>query len=160
MQRMFMLYVSAVVTIYSANAIADSSHLKGTYGFTGTDGCLYASGGYDDKLQALGISFWSSMANEGVEAFNGNGTGTFTISTTSITPPRTGGFLPAASSSQSSASITDTVSDDTFTVLTVPGTDVGKVLTGPRAGQTFKLEGTPMRTGLISADGRTWSHPF
>jgi hypothetical protein len=95
------------------------------------------------------------MANEGVEAFNGNGTGTFTISTTSITPPRTGGFLPAASSSQSSASITDAVTDDAFTVETVPGTDVGKVLTGPRAGQTFKLEGTPMRTGLISADGRT-----
>jgi hypothetical protein len=70
---------------------------------------------------------------------------------------RAGGFLPAASSGQSSASITDTVTDDVFTV-TVPGTDVGKVLmvlTGPRAGQTFKLEGTSMRKGLISADGCT-----
>jgi hypothetical protein len=155
MQHLLMLSVSAVVTIYSASAIADSSHLKGTYGFTGTDGCIYASGGFNDRLQALGTTFSSSMANEGVETFNGNGTGTFTISTTSITPPPTVGFLPAASSSQSSASITDTVTDDTFTVQTVPGTDVGKVLTGPRAGQAFKLEGVPMRTGLISAEGRT-----
>jgi hypothetical protein len=143
-----------VLTIYSADAIADSSHLKGTYGFTGTDGCFYASGGFNDRLQALGTIFSSSMANEGVETSNGDGAGTFTISTTSITPPPTVGFL-AASSSQSSASITDTVTDDTFTVQTVPGTDVGKVLTGPQAGQTFKLEAIPMRTGLISADGRT-----
>jgi hypothetical protein len=41
-----MLSVPAVVTIYSANAIADPSHLKGTYGFTGTSACLYASGGF------------------------------------------------------------------------------------------------------------------
>jgi hypothetical protein len=153
MQHLLMLSVSAVVTIYSASAIVDSSHLKGPYGFTGTDGCIYASGGFNDRLQALGTTFSSSKANEGVETFNGNASGTFTINTTSITPPPTVGFLPAASSSQSSASITDT--DDTFTVQTVPGTDVGKVLTGPRAGQAFKLEGVPMRTGLISADGRT-----
>jgi hypothetical protein len=85
MQRLLILSVSAVVTIYSANAIADSSHPK----------------------------------------------------------------------SQSSASVTDAVTDDTSTVQTVPGTDVGNVLAGPRTGQTFKLEGVAMRMGLISADGRT-----
>jgi hypothetical protein len=155
MQRLLMLSLSAVITIYSASAIADLSNLKGTYGFTGTDACLYASGGFNASLQALGTTFSSSNAVEGVQTFNGNGTGTFTLITTTITPPPTVGFLPAASSSQTSASITDTVTDDTFTVQDVPGTAVGKVLTGPRAGQTFTLEGVPMRTGLISADGRT-----
>jgi hypothetical protein len=47
------------------------------------------------------------------------------------------------------------VTGDTFTAQIVPGTDVGKVLTGPRARQTFNIEGTPNRTGLISADRRT-----
>jgi hypothetical protein len=47
------------------------------------------------------------------------------------------------------------VTGDTFTIQDVSGTNVGKVLTGPRAGQTFKIEGTPNRTGLISADRRT-----
>jgi hypothetical protein len=155
MQRLLMLSLSALVTIYSANAIADSSQLKGTYGFAGPEGCLYASGGFNASLQALGTTFSSSNASEGVQTYNGDGTGTFTLRTTSITVPPTVGFLPAASSSQSSASITFTVTDDTVTIQNVPGTDVGKVLTGPRAGQTFKIEGTPNRTGLISADGRT-----
>jgi hypothetical protein len=72
-----------------------------------------------------------------------------------IVPPPTVGFLPGASSSQSSASVIYTVTGDTFTAQIVPGTDVGKVLTGPRAGQTFNIEGTPNRTGFISADRRT-----
>jgi hypothetical protein len=60
-----------------------------------------------------------------------------------------------ASSNQNSGSLTYTVTDDTFTLQTVPGTNVGKVLTGPRAGQTFTVVGTPNRTGLISADRRS-----
>jgi hypothetical protein len=153
MQRLLMLSLSALVTIYSANAIADSSQLKGTYGFAGPEGCLYASGGFNASLQALGTTFSSSNASEGVQTYNGDGTGTFTLRTTSITVPPTVGFLPAASSSQHSASFTYTVTGDMFTVQDVPGTVVGKVLTGPQAGQTFKVEGGSMRTGLISADG-------
>jgi hypothetical protein len=72
-----------------------------------------------------------------------------------VTVPPTVGFLPAAGPSESSARSTYTVSDDTFTSQTVPGTDTGTVLTGPRKGQTFKLEGVPAATGLISANGRT-----
>ncbi len=155
MQRLLILSGSAVVAIYSASAIADSSQLKGTYGFTGTDACLYASGGFNSSFQALGTTFSASFGVEGVTIFNGNGTATLTLNSMSITVPPTVGFLPAAGSSQSIASFTYTVRGDTVTSQDVPGTDVGKVLTGPRAGQTFKLEGVPTRTGLISADGRT-----
>ncbi len=59
MQRLLMLSWSAVIAIYSASAIADLSNLKGTYGFTGTDACLYASGGFNASLQALGTTFSS-----------------------------------------------------------------------------------------------------
>jgi hypothetical protein len=155
MQRSFMLSVSIVATIWAGHAAADSSHLKGSYGFSGGDACLYASGGFNTRLQALGTTFSSSDAAEGVRTFNGNGTGTFRVTTTGVTVPPTVGFLPSASSSESTASFTFTVADDTFTSQNVPGTDVGKVLTGPRAGQTFKVEGVPPATGLISADGRT-----
>ena len=99
MQRSFMLSLSAVVMIYAGNATADSSHLKGTYGLTGTDACLYASGGFNARLQAVGTAFSSSDATEGIRTFNGNGTGTITVTSMGITIPPTVGFLPAASSS-------------------------------------------------------------
>jgi len=155
MQRSFTLSVCAVAMICAGSAAADSSHLKGTYGFTGTDACLSASAGFNASLQPLGTTFSSSGASEGVRTFNGDGTGTVTISTMMITVPPTFGFMPHASSSESSASFTYTVSDDTFTLQNVPGTDVGNVLAGPRAGQTFKLEDVPEATGLISANSRT-----
>src|SRR5215470_17698211 len=155
MQRLFMLSVSAVVMIYAGYAAAGSSHLKGTYAFTGEDVCLIASSGFNNKLQALGTTFSSSSSSAGTRTFNGNGTGTLTNHSTTTTVPPTVGFLPSASSSEGGASFTYTVADDTYTSETVPGTDKGTVLTGPRAGQTFKLEGVPKATGMISANGRT-----
>ena len=158
MQRSFMLSVSALVIIYAANAAADSPHhLKGTYGFTGTDACLYAPAGFNAKLQPVGTAFWSSSnAVEGIRTFNGNGTGTFKNSSMGITVPPTPGFLPSANSSTSSASFTYTVNaDGSFTSQNVPGTDKGTVATGPRAGQTFTLNNVPPATGLISENGKT-----
>jgi hypothetical protein len=73
-----------------------------------------------------------------------------------ITVPPTIGFLPAGSSSEDGGSFTYTVADDTFTAETV--TDTGTVLTGPRAGQTFKVEGGKTVTGLISANRHTLTH--
>ena len=157
MQRSLMLLMSVVMMICVGNVAAHSKELKGTYGFTGSDACLYASGGFNASLQALGTTCSSSSSDAGIRIFNGNskGTGTFTNRSTSITPPPTVGFLPSAGSSEGSASFTYTVSGDTYTSQNVPGTDTGTVLTGPRKGQTFKLEGVPAATGLISADGHT-----
>lgn len=155
MQRLLILLVSGVLAIHAASAVADSSDLRGTYGFTGTDACLYASGGFNAALQALGTTFSSSNAVEGVRIFNGNGTGTFTTSTVAFSVPPTVGFFPSANSTKDSASFTYTVADDTFTAENVPGTFKGTVLTGVREGQTFKIEGIPKATGLISANGHT-----
>ena len=153
MQRSLMLSVSAAMMIYATSASAD--HLKGTYGFTGSDVCLIASLGFSARLQALGTTFSSSDSAAGIRTFNGDGTGTFTNHTTTTTVPPTVGFLPSASSSESSASFTYTVGDDTFTSENVPGTNRGTILTGPRAGQTTHTEGIPKATGLISANGHT-----
>jgi hypothetical protein len=91
MQRPFMLSISAIAMICAGDAAADSSHLTGTYGFTGTDACLYASAGFNASLQALGTAFSASFADEGVRTFNRDGTGTFTNSSTTITVPPTVG---------------------------------------------------------------------
>ncbi len=95
-----MLSASAVITIYSANAIADSP--KGTYGSTGIETCL-ASSGFNTSRQALGTTYSVSTASEGVATFNRDGTGSFTQNGTTIVPPPTVGFLPGASSSLISA---------------------------------------------------------
>jgi hypothetical protein len=155
MQRLVMLSLSAAVTIYSANAIADS--LKGAYAFTGSSVCLTTSTTFTTSQQANPPASISTGSDEGIRIFKGNGNGTFTNRDTSATaplPPNTS-FLPDASSSESSASFTYTVADDTFSTQNVPGTDKGTVLSGPRKGQTFTIEGIPPATGLISADGRT-----
>lgn len=156
MQRSFILSVSAVVAIYAGNAAADSPHLKGTYGFTGTDACLYSPAGFNARLQPLSPAWSSSNAIEGIRTFNGDGTGTIQNSSMGITVPPTPGFLPSASSTRSSVSFTYTVNaDDSFTSNNVPGTFQGTILTGPRAGQTFTLENVPTATGLISENSKT-----
>jgi hypothetical protein len=40
----------------------------------------------------------------------------------------------------------------------VAGTDVGNILTGPRAGQTYLVTGVPPTTGLISGGLRQEPH--
>lgn len=163
MQRSFMLSVFAVVIVSTANA-ADPVRLKGTFGFTGTDACLYAPAGFNGSFQPIqppppapSNPVWSSSNDiEGIRTFNGDGTGTIQNSSMGITVPPTPGFRPSASSTQSTVSFTYTVNPDgSFTSDNVPGTFAGTVLTGPRAGQTFTLENVPTTTGLISKDGKT-----
>jgi hypothetical protein len=155
MQRAFMLSVAAVVMTYAAYAAADP--LKGDYGITGSGACLAASGGFDSSFQALGPKVWSSSsATEGFWTFHGDGTGTAKGRSMGVTVPPTPGFLPAASSSDFSFSFTYIVhADGTFTVETVPGTYMGTVLTGPRAGQTFTQANGSARTGIIPRSGNT-----
>jgi hypothetical protein len=99
----------------------------------------------------LGTTFSSSNAVEEVRTFNGDRTGTFTTSTAGSSVLPTVGFSPSANSTKGSASFSYTVADDTFTAENVPGTFKGTVLTGTRVGQTFKIDGIPKATGLISA---------
>jgi hypothetical protein len=122
--------------------------LKGEYAFTGTVGCLTATGGFDANLQPLvGSTFISSLSVEGVRVFNPDGTGTATATFVTI-------GLGGASSGMWSQSFTYTVnSDDTF-VVQLAGPLTGTILTGVRTGQTLSFDFPPL-TGLISKDGNT-----
>jgi hypothetical protein len=154
MQRTFMLSVAAAMVIYVGSAAADPPRLKGTYGFTGSDACLYSPNGFTEQLQVFNPNWSSSNDIEGTRTFNGDGTGTGENFTMSITLGP--GVRPSASSSKGSVSFTYTVNPDgSFTVDNVPGSNVGTILTGPRTGQTFLLESVPTTTGLISKDGKT-----
>jgi len=152
-----MLGVSALAMTFAASAAADPPNLKGSYGFTGSQGCLNSLLGFTPTLQVIdGGGFSDSGLVQGIRVFNGDGTGTVTGSSTAITVPPTPGFQPGASSNNFSFSFTYTINpDDTWTSNDVPGTHIGTMLTGARAGQTFLRENDPPITGLISNDGKT-----
>jgi hypothetical protein len=154
MQRLFVLSMSTVAIIYGGDSIAETVHLKGTYGFTGTDACLVSRAGFNANLQPLGVSFSNSGSVEGIRTFKGDGTGINESTGVTITIPV--GSVPSASSSHSTASVIYNVNaDGSFTSNNVPGTFKGTILTGTRAGQTFTLENVPTTTGLISESGKT-----
>jgi hypothetical protein len=166
MQRYSMLSLlslSAAVLLCVGNAAAQApkkpppaatAALTGTYASTTTQVCLSATGGFNASLQAIGTANTSTNTIEGIRTFDGDGNGTITQRGVSLDLPPTLGFLPSASSSESTGSFTYTVAGDTF-AITVVGELNGKVLTGPRAGQTFTLAGIPTLPGFIALGGRT-----
>jgi hypothetical protein len=150
--------LSAAITALAASANADPLHLKGSYGFTGTGSCLFSSMGFNSTLQANGGTVFSSLEDvEGIRTFKSDGTGTVKASGVNITfavPPAS--FQPSAGSETWTFSFTYTVnSDDSWTTDLVPGSFSGKVLTGPRVGQTFTIANFPTFTGLISKGEKT-----
>jgi hypothetical protein len=152
-----MLGVSAFALTFAASAAADPPNLQGAYGFTGSQGCLVSILGFTPTLQAIdGRVFSDTGLVEGIRVFNGDGTGTVTGTSMTITGPPTIGFQPDASSNNFSFSFTYTVNPDgTWTANVVPGTHTGTILTGGRAGQTFSRDNDPTVMGLISGDGKT-----
>lgn len=108
------------------------------------------------------VAFSSSFSVEGIRTFNGDGTGTFTGTAVAITgrpTPGPGGFphfVPAASSSNFSASFTYTVDGKgLWTATMVPGTYTETYVSGPRRGQTATADAIPPFSGMISQDGKT-----
>jgi hypothetical protein len=169
---------------WTANAIADSPHLKGAYGFTGTAACLVAPGsvsgttplpnptpgvalpnsGFNGSLHPNDptVAFSHSNAVEGIRTFNGDGTGTVKGSSVGITIRPTPGpngyphFPPGAGSTTFSYNFTYTVNGDgSWTATMVPGSYAESFITGGRAGQTATVDAIPPVTGLISQDGKT-----
>jgi hypothetical protein len=157
MQRSFMLSFSTAATLFAVNAAADAANLIGSYAYSTTQVCLYGTAGFNANFQAIGTSNTSTNSIEGVWTFNGNGMGEIMQAGMSLDLPPTIGFLPSASSDESSGRITYTVAGDTFTTQHVPGTFKGTVLSGPRTGQTFTLEGVPELAGYIALGDRTLS---
>jgi hypothetical protein len=159
MKQASMLGLFVAVT-FASTAGADPPFLKGAYGFTGSETCLYSDQQFNDKFQVPPTANprTYSFVVEGIQAFQGDGTGTVKVSATVVnTGPLNamGSNPPSANSNNYSYSFTYAVNGDGSWTSFVPGTINGTFLAGPRAGQTFTVTGYPTLTGLISADAKT-----
>ena len=114
MQRTLAIWVSAIVMVWAASAVADSPKLRGSYAFTGTEACLVAPGsvgasgsvpltnpspgtalansGFQTDLRpndavpgSSTVAFSHSSAVEGIRTFNGDGTGSVAGTSVGIT---------------------------------------------------------------------------
>ena len=155
MQRALMLSISAAVMTWAASAIADSPNVKGDYGFTGTNSCIHAAGftGVNGGFVATSSGPFESAAVEGIQTFNGDGTGTVTgsglvLQFFALSPP-----WGVESPVNFTFSFTYTVNADS-TWTSVGGPVASTVTGGPRKGQTVTFNGFPL-TGRISKNGMT-----
>ena len=155
MQRALMPSISAAVMTWAASAIADSPNVKGDYGFTGTNSCIHAAGftGVNGGFVATSSGPFESAAVEGIQTFNGDGTGTVTgsglvLQFFALSPP-----WGVESPVNFTFSFTYTVNADS-TWTSVGGPVTSTVTGGPRKGQTVTFNGFPL-TGRISKNGMT-----
>jgi hypothetical protein len=127
----------------------------GTYRGAGELACLVAPAGFNSVFQPnVPTESWSaSNSHQSVFVFNGDGTGTLRSEETGITPPPTPGFVPSASSSESKGSFTYSTGFDGKISIFVKSV-TGKVLTGPRKGQTFTTGGYALK-GFSNETGNT-----
>ncbi len=148
-----MMLFTVLLWVGSTFAAAPPS-LKGDYAFTGEAGCLISPNGFDGNLKPKGdVFFIDSSSVQGVRTFNGDGTGT--VEGTTITTTY-GGTFASASSETFNFSFTYALQPDgTFTSDIVAGTYKGKVVSGPRAPQTFTIDNFPELVGYPSADNKT-----
>jgi len=167
---------------YASAAAADPPPptIKGTYAAVGSNTCLVAPGfsagsptnptpgtplpnsGFNSNFvpKDSASSFQTSLSDEGIWVFDGQGNGTHSDTNVDITPrptPGPGGnypaFAPSASSNSVTATFTYTVnSDGTWTYQGTPNGTQVTFLTGGRTGQTAYID-TVQMTGLIGAAG-------
>jgi hypothetical protein len=155
MRRTFLCLILGVSLLWAGIAFAAPPQLKGEYAFTGEMTCFTSLQGFDENLDAQGISFLQSYTVQGVWTFNGDGTGSRegrSVGLAGAIPALN--LPPSANSEDFQASFRYTLGPDgTFTTeLTSPLT--GTVLTGRRAGQTFTIDQIRL-TGIISKDKKT-----
>jgi len=159
-----------VVVLFTGSAAGDDRNnlLRGDYAFSGEATCLgsrnlseSAPGGFDEDLTPVTppFPFVLSYSIQGVRTFNGDGTGKVVGRTVSFSHPYA---LPSdppyfnpggASSSDIEADFTYQVAPDRTLTIEQP-LSLGTVLTGTRAGQTFRLENVRF-IGLMRRDGKT-----
>jgi hypothetical protein len=121
----------------------------------GSQACLYGNG-FDSVNQPNDDNIYSVSGNfQLVATYNGDGTGTVSGTFVSVTVPPTPNFRPSASNGTFQFSFThSSVSNNSFTSALVPGSYMGTISSGPRAGQTFTIDRVD-RTHLITDDGKT-----
>jgi hypothetical protein len=168
MNRQYLVVLSAVTaTLWSilgvmflgtgaADAQGLDQLLRGNYVFTGDATCLVSFTGFNSNLTPMDGRFVESFSVQGVATFNGDGTGTRTGRSVSISYPTnfTTTIGGGAGSDDFQASFTYTVAPDGTFTTALSGSLTGTVLTGSRAGQTFTVDQIPL-TGMISQDHKS-----
>jgi hypothetical protein len=167
------LGVASLSVAWDSSALGAPSQLKGNYGFTGEASCLTVSvphesdAGFNSLFQPEIINTATGQRREvnvlsfsvlGIRTFNGDGTGSIrgtTVSTSFDPTMGLGGFVRSANSNEFEGQFTYEVDKDGFiTTEIVPGSLVGKILNGPRAGQSLLVSGFALAGGA-SVDNKT-----
>jgi hypothetical protein len=152
------LLISTFLLTVATAASADSPKIKGDYAFTGTSTCLVSLSGFNpNNTPVADMTFQNSASQEGIQHFNGDGTGYATGKQVAMTlPPAPLGTLIQASSSTFSFDFTYTVYEDgSFTTELVPGTFLGTYLTGPFVG-TYTIDKQSL-VGLLSNNNQAFT---
>jgi hypothetical protein len=155
------LMILLTIFVWVGSTLAAPPSLKGDYAFTGEASCLSSTtvkggtpqspSGFTD-LKVSGPSFIDSFSVQGVRAFNGDGTGTVSGTSVGITYDDSS---PSASSQTFTFSFTYTIQPDgTIATDLVPGSYLGTIVAGPRAGQTITINDFFL-AGIPSADNKT-----
>jgi len=155
----------AIATFMTAAMASADDHdgwgIHGKYAVTGSNNCLAAPNGFDSNLTAIGgVSGTSAESWEGTYTFMPGGKGELDVI------DHDAGAIPGSGGSLSIHwDFHYTVKDGgRITFTEVPGSYIGKWLTGPAAGfgQYLGIEGS--WKGVISPDGNqihvTWGAPL
>ena len=163
-KKLAVFVMIAAIALFVAAATASAFQIRGTWAVTGFDACLaaYPPGFDPTSLTPLdGHSAISSQSWEGVYTFGPGGTGAMDVVNHDVggSPGGGGGSLSVH------WEFNYTVEPDgkiTFTL--VPGSYIGKWLTGTQAGQSQFLDVTDPWEGVISPDRNhmfvTWGAPL
>jgi hypothetical protein len=149
------------MTLAGVAAAEEPRMLSGIYAYTGGATCLTSVNGFTANLVPVDAKTYSGSYNTaGTATFNADGSGTISgrVVYTNFPPALAlPGFTysPNTGSLDFSFSTTGSANPDgSFTVTPVPGTYVGRFLSGTRLGQTLTVNQPPARV-VPSRDGST-----
>ena len=159
MRRIAVWFIASVMLLWAEVANAGLNQvLSGDYAFAGEATCLVAQPpGFNNNLTPIGGRFTLSFSVQGVQTFNGDGTGTLSGRiVTVVHPDGTSPMAGNASSADLQGSFLYTVVAPDLSVATqLVGPLTGTNLTGPIAGQTFTITNFPVLTGVLSQDHKS-----
>ena len=134
------------ITATMASAGPKVKFIHAEYAFTGSGGCLLATGGFDTSLNALGTTWLGPNVWAGVYTFEKDGTGTVTAENLSISSG-------SASASQLSWAFDYTITDNVNITFKNMRDFEGVNTIDLSAGHTY-LKWTVEYYGVISRDGK------
>jgi hypothetical protein len=153
----FALVVLAVASPAGAQSL--THRLKGDVAFTGGIVCVSSSAiitptsytpppGFSANLTPLGNNFVVTLGIQGVQTFNGDGTGRMVARSVSLGNPG-----PANAADLSGQFAYSVAADRTVTID--QGRFDGVFVAGSRVGQQFRVSAIPPFVGRLSSDGKS-----